>query len=425
MVWAACTAVALLVTTAAQAQTVVVNETLHVAPSDSRFSVQGGTFTASGWRFDTATAKITVDFGHGIDDGTAGVDVTSFDPSTATGSNPEFYCSVFSTYAKNGVDHNGVGTTSAWEMMAFSGLDPTRTYNIKVSAWGPGAEPATYLQTGGARTTFDPWQTTGTYHLQVTWNLAGTTYTMSDTTGTEGSGTQSMTWYHPAATPPTDPVPNLRYLYLGQNFDPCDPILGATWSNLKVTENPDPCAGHCTDAVLDCGEIGTDCGEGCTACTAPDAATPPDAATDATKLDASVPHDAAFDAMAVDARVRDAAAVTPDGRRRDSAAGPVARDAGCDCLVAGRARGKEDVKAVWVVAALSLAWLSRLRCGRSRGRSPVIAALALLVDALGDALQSGAAGRLRRAPLAHPRPPVVRSGSGRQTMHPRLGTRGT
>ncbi len=270
-------AMLVLRTATAQAQTVILDESLLNAPADPRFAVEGGSYPGQGWKVEAENDKVVIDLGHGINSGIAEVDVTEFDPSQATGTNPEFYCVVFGMFAQAGIAHGDGMTSVAYELMAFSGLDPTRTYNLKFANWGPGQETAGYVESGGQRVNFDPWMTSSTYHIKVTWDLEGATVEFADTTGTQGAGARAQHWRHSDWSPPTFPQPGLRHLYIGRDLSACDPVLGAVYSNVKVTEMPDPCAEHCTDGAQNCDEGGQDCGGGCAACGEPDGGTAEDA----------------------------------------------------------------------------------------------------------------------------------------------------
>lgn len=110
------------------------------------------------------------------------------------------------------------------------------------------------------------WNAANSYHIKFTWDPHSVTLQIDDNgpTAPEPSGAVTSKWTCPI-------LPNYRYLYIGHDVSPYNPIKNATYSNLRVTELPDPCLEHGTNGAHDCGEQELDCGGECPTCPRPDA----------------------------------------------------------------------------------------------------------------------------------------------------------
>lgn len=277
--------VALLIPLAAEAQQVLIEATLTSAPADARFTVTGGTFSVLGWQATSGDDWMIVDVGEGVNEGVAEVNLTNFNPSLSTGPNPENYSPIFSMFEEAGIAHGDSMTTEAFEMMAFSGDEPDRTYKIKFAIWGPCKEVAGYVNSGGQDTIFD-WKLGNTYHIKVSWDATQQTLEIADMGSgwPQSSGSVTKAWTCAVE-------PNLRYLYLNHDHSAYDLIAGTIYSNLKVTKLGDPCANHCGNGTQDCGETGPDCGGACSPCVEPDGGVQVDAGVDGGPADASAVAD--------------------------------------------------------------------------------------------------------------------------------------
>ena len=327
-----CLALVAVQATPVDAQSVVVDLPLK-AKSDCTAPVctaLGGNFTSSGWTVAGLNNKIAIDTLDPIDSGIAEIDVTNFNPpkNGQQGTSSENYCMIFSNLQTPAGDHNTVQANheAAYEILSIwcdydTGQPETncnhsyRERSLKLVVWGPGGQQsAEWIGANGSHKTFT-WDETHTYHIRVEWDATSAKFTATDKgpAPAEGSGSVTREWYYT----PQNPSPQLRYIFIGRNNGMCDPIIGATYSNLKVTKNSDPCDKHCSNKQQDCGESGVDCGGGCPPCPSDDAGQPD------TGTDAGQPQDAGVDAghhrdVGVDAGIAEDSGIAEDIGSRDT-----------------------------------------------------------------------------------------------------------
>jgi hypothetical protein len=231
----------------ASADSVLVNETLLQPCAAADCAVSGGAFTPDGWEVAGPDDRITVTLPERVDSGIAEIDITKFDPPNngRQGTASENYCVIFSGFEGTHFDHHSAPqfSESFFEIISvwcdYEGGDETncdsysfREHGLKIGATGSGGgESAAWLSTGGSDTEF-AWDMSVTYHLTIEWDLSEVRFTAYEDKPGGTNGSVTRVWYFT----PEKPAPGLSHMLIAQNDSPCDPIMQATYSNLKVTK---------------------------------------------------------------------------------------------------------------------------------------------------------------------------------------------
>ncbi|MBI5527104.1 MAG: hypothetical protein HY897_12285 [Deltaproteobacteria bacterium] len=230
----------------ARADSVLVDETLVQPCAAADCTVSGGTFTARGWEVTGPDDRIKVTLPETADSGVAEIDVTNFYPplNGVQGTASENYCVIFSGFEGPAFDHGSAVNESFYEALSvwcdYEGdenncVHSFRERSIKLGAVGSDmVGGSAWISSNGQDKEFG-WDVKETpdpvYHLRVEWDLAGVTLSV-EKIGTQESGAAFREWHFI----PAKPSPALRYFFVGQNDSPCDPIMQATYSNLKITK---------------------------------------------------------------------------------------------------------------------------------------------------------------------------------------------
>ncbi|MBN1771309.1 MAG: hypothetical protein JXB32_08620 [Deltaproteobacteria bacterium] len=371
--------------TSVRADTVLVEDALSdpttcTGPCAAGRVARGGVFSGSGWTSHARDDVLVYDLGHPLTCGRIEVSVANFAPYAQYVGNTDHFGGQYTEFVSlfEG-DHGSHGTSIAQnESILFFKYAPCLVFDgtrfVDADTLGP--RSAVWYVYGLQPRNCDPECTCAPdcadrpgFHFDVADWQEGGIPGFDPTTPT--ARTLAMEWdavearYHvdgehrATVTAPVYPncchlsadVPRLRYAFLGGNASPLmGHFDGLQYTAVRISECDDPCAGHCDNGVLDCGEEGIDCGGTCErSCDAPllDADAGTDGGNDADDL-ADTPVEDATRPDNHDAPVEDGA--RPDSP--DATTPPVAADdPGCGC----RAAGRSDPDRRWALPMLLLA----------------------------------------------------------------------